>query len=57
MSNLRILSTNIMKSSDVYYSLLNNKQLKVFLFLLLSKPLANIRTGLPHLALLYYINW
>ena len=37
MYNLRILSGNIMKSSDVYHNLLNNEQLKEILFLLLSE--------------------
>ncbi len=57
MSNLRILSANVMKSSEVYYSLLNDEKLRNFLFLLIFKPWANIRVGSPHSAPFYHTHW
>ena len=57
MSNLRILSANVMKSSEVCHSLLNDEKLKDFSFLLLSEPWANIRASSPHSAPQYHTHW
>ena len=57
MSNLRILSANVMKSSEVCQSLLNDEKLKDFSFLLLSEPWANIRANSPHSAPQYHTHW
>ena len=57
MSNLGILSANVIKSSEVCHSLLNDEKLRDFSFLLLSEPWANIRVGLPHSAPLCHTHW
>ena len=57
MSSLRILSANVMKSSEVYHSFLNDEKLRDFLFLQLSKPWANIRVVSLHSAPIYHTHW
>ncbi len=57
MSNLRILSANVIESSEVFHSLLNDEKLKHFSFLLLSEPLANIRASSPPSAPEYHTHW
>ena len=57
MSNLKILSINIMKSSEIYHSLLNNQKLKNFSFLLFFKPQDNVKVGSPHFVLHYHMHW
>lgn len=57
MSNLRILSANIMKSTKIYYSFLSNEKCRDFLFLLLSKSWANVRVKSLYSALHHYIYW
>ena len=57
MSNLRILSANVMKSSEVCHSLLNDEKLRDFSFLLLSEPWANVRVGSPQSAPHHHMHW
>lgn len=57
MSNLKILLANVMKSSEVCHSLLNDEKLRDFSFLLLSEPWANVRVGSPHSAPHHHTHW
>lgn len=57
MHNLKLLSANVMKSSDVCHSLLNDENLRSFYLLLLTEPWANIRSSIPHSAPICHAHW